>query len=820
LAVAGRDDPYLTGAVFSSLHEKNVAVALAAVYARQGDDEALRAIAARMLEMAVAMGEKDAIATALAAIAQPHNGTYSAWQLQAMPGVLEAFARRGAKLEGEQAKAWAQLLATARKIIADDQADESLRIAAAQLLPFADDDTAAADVATLAECLRPQVSPELQSAAVAALGRHTSAEAKRLLVMRWQQLTPTLQIAALDALLARVDATRILLDALESSAIPVGQVDASRRQALANHQDETIKTRAAKLFAAPTRAELAQLIEQYQKSDFTRGNVQQGKLHYARHCAACHRLSGLGHAVGPDLAALSDRSPAYLLQAVLDPNSAVDQRYASYTVATHQGQVFTGMLAAESASSIALKQADGKEQTILRADLEELVNTGKSFMPEGLARDIPPAAMVDLLAFVAAGGVRPTYSFTGNVVPHANYPDDAKQRLTDGDMGDKGFLDGRWIGLAHSHADSRPLIDFNVLGQTTLASVRIVYGVNHRPGAIHAPDRVTISTSTDGKTFAHATTFSAFDDSPDGMGAGELARRVVEIPLARHTARFVRLEFANDGGWTFLSEVTLNAMDHEADGDGESAVEPIAFQSVVSLVAMANEIQSGAKEYDKIPAMFTVAIAAGKRNDGPEVHAILSMALPAVDAPLRDWQAVVVGGGVINGVSQSGDWPIARMEQLLADDEELLARWQRSLELALAMADNEKVPHATRYDALRMVAGLPFDKCETLLKRYVQANAPGELQLGAVSALVDMPDAASTALMIESYGQLAAANRAVVQVGLLRSRDRVTSLLQAIDQKAIDAESISVEVQTRLINHHETQVNTWARRVFRNGNGE
>ncbi len=39
----------------------------------------------------------------------------------------------------------------------------------------------------------------------------------------------------------------------------------------------------------------------------------------------------------PDLAALSDKSPDYLLLNILDPNRAVDARYLSYTATLKDG---------------------------------------------------------------------------------------------------------------------------------------------------------------------------------------------------------------------------------------------------------------------------------------------------------------------------------------------------------------------------------------------------------------------------------------------------------------------------------------------------
>jgi hypothetical protein len=58
------------------------------------------------------------------------------------------------------------------------------------------------------------------------------------------------------------------------------------------------------------------------------------------------------------------------------------------------------MLADESGGNLTLLDAEGKQHQILRRDLEELKASGKSLMPEGLEKDIPPEAMADLLSYL------------------------------------------------------------------------------------------------------------------------------------------------------------------------------------------------------------------------------------------------------------------------------------------------------------------------------------------------------------------------------------------------------------------------------------
>ena len=137
------------------------------------------------------------------------------------------------------------------------------------------------------------------------------------------------------------------------------------------------------------------------------GDPARGEAVFARLCTGCHKFGGKGHEVGPDLAALTDRSAEALLIAILDPNREVDARYAGYTAALKDGRVVTGLIASETGNAITLKRQEGQADVILRADLEELKTSGQSLMPEGLENDLKGSDLADLMAYVASGGERP-----------------------------------------------------------------------------------------------------------------------------------------------------------------------------------------------------------------------------------------------------------------------------------------------------------------------------------------------------------------------------------------------------------------------------
>ena len=117
-------------------------------------------------------------------------------------------------------------------------------------------------------------------------------------------------------------------------------------------------------------------------------------------CATCHQAHGLGHAVGPDLSAEFQRAEETIIRDVLAPSDTISPGYVTFSVATTAGQVFSGLLVAESPTSLTVRQAEGKEQVILRKDVDEVRAMSVSMMPEDLPKTVTPRDLADLLAWL------------------------------------------------------------------------------------------------------------------------------------------------------------------------------------------------------------------------------------------------------------------------------------------------------------------------------------------------------------------------------------------------------------------------------------
>jgi putative membrane-bound dehydrogenase-like protein len=403
LAVKHADDPYLTAAVLSSLRKENVREAVAGVLAAEPSGPLVE----RLLSVAVALGDADTLSGILAHLA-PHEGRFAPWQLSALAGVLEALDRQGrteaAFVDGRTGPPLAALLDRARAVAADERAPVAERVAALRVLGRGKAERRAAELAAIDTALTPQAPAALQAAAVAALARTPDHRAAERLIESWAGFSPSLKAQALDALLSRDPWQRQLLAAVQKGRIPAPQIDAPRRQRLLAHPDERVRAAAATVFAGGVNPDRQKVLDAYRDVLTTPGDPVRGKAVFLKTCATCHRSNDGGHAVGPDVPSLAGKSAAYLLTEILDPNRNVDTRYVQYDAQTKAGRVFSGVLAGETATSVTLRGPEGKEQVLLREELDELRSNGRSLMPEGLEKDLSRQDLADVIAYVAGSG--------------------------------------------------------------------------------------------------------------------------------------------------------------------------------------------------------------------------------------------------------------------------------------------------------------------------------------------------------------------------------------------------------------------------------
>ncbi|MGH7134586.1 MAG: DUF7133 domain-containing protein, partial [Pirellulales bacterium] len=406
-ALARRDagDKWMRLAIQSSLAEgaEVVLAALAsdAMFRQSESAPAFLDSLARQIGTANRAAELDALLKTVEQLATSDAATAGI----IVRGVAAGLAQRGAKLDtafaGDRA-------ATARRIVADLLT--SARSAAANDAQPANRRVAAIDTLTLArfadveECLTGLVNErqpqDVQRAALRTLGRFDDPTVADIVVAAWPGLGPSVRSAAADLLYSRPAWIAALFDAVEQGDINAGDLDPARLKLLASHKDAAIRKRAEKLFASLAIGRRQDVVEAYRDVLTMPGDAERGKAAFKKVCAACHRVEGVGHEIGPNLATVKSRGADAILVNLLDPSREVNPQFVNYVLVTDDGRTLTGMVAAETATSVTLRRAENASDTVLRVNIDELRSTGQSLMPEGMEKQLTKQEMADLMAYL------------------------------------------------------------------------------------------------------------------------------------------------------------------------------------------------------------------------------------------------------------------------------------------------------------------------------------------------------------------------------------------------------------------------------------
>ncbi|MFM7056891.1 MAG: PVC-type heme-binding CxxCH protein [Planctomycetota bacterium] len=294
-------------------------------------------------------------------------------------------------------QALAGILAAAAATVMDRARSDADRLAAMELLPQL---PAAQLLDTVTPLLAGGESAACQRAAVEALRRSGRQEAAGLVISAWPELSPGARSAALDLLLARRESTQELLNQMRAGAIPASAASIEQRLNLLKHPEPALRSLAEELFGGTVSADRRAVAEQYAGALLTSGDAAAGAQVFQKTCSKCHRIGGVGANVGPDISDTRARARDALLYDILDPNRRVDPQFSEYVAVTTDGRILNGLLAAENAQSVTLRQPEGREVTVSREEIEELRATNKSLMPEGIERDVTVEQMADILAFL------------------------------------------------------------------------------------------------------------------------------------------------------------------------------------------------------------------------------------------------------------------------------------------------------------------------------------------------------------------------------------------------------------------------------------
>lgn len=296
------------------------------------------------------------------------------------------------------------------QVIADvDKSDAARARAARDVLSFRPADAEVA--AAVADHVTSQTTPELGTQLLDALQLSQAGDTGAFIVARIPELTPTLKAAAIGVVLSRPEWVGTFLREAKANNVDLADLTLDQKQSLRAFPDESIRKQATELLAMGgglpdvNRDKVLMSLLHLTKID---GNVDQGREMFKKHCVKCHLHgdagTGVGKNIGPNLTGMAVHPKAELLTHIIDPSRSVEGNFRIYTVLRNDGIVKSGMLAAETRTSLTLVDTEAKEVSIQRDDIEELIASKKSLMPEGFEKQMTEVELTHLLEFLTNKG--------------------------------------------------------------------------------------------------------------------------------------------------------------------------------------------------------------------------------------------------------------------------------------------------------------------------------------------------------------------------------------------------------------------------------
>ena len=135
------------------------------------------------------------------------------------------------------------------------------------------------------------------------------------------------------------------------------------------------------------------------------GDADKGKEivlnNAAVYCVRCHKLSGVGGEVGPELTLIAkEKNRDYLLESIVDPNKAIAKGFESVILSLADGRTVSGVLRSKTDKEYVIVDAEGKVTKVPKDDVDR-EKPDKSAMPDDLHKKLTKRELRDVIEFLA-----------------------------------------------------------------------------------------------------------------------------------------------------------------------------------------------------------------------------------------------------------------------------------------------------------------------------------------------------------------------------------------------------------------------------------
>ena len=227
------------------------------------------------------------------------------------------------------------------------------------------------------------------------------------LLSRWSAIPRAVQLSAIEPLSQSADSMKRLIAEIAAGRIAKDLLNTNQLLKWNSTDDAELNAAIAKVWGKLRSSDdtnRKQVVADTLKllKEGNSGNPVAGEAHFKRICFQCHKLHGQGMEVGPDITSNGRGSFEQLVSNVMDPSLVIGPAFTSKTVLTTDGRVLAGLVAASDEKRLTLKVQGGKLVELDREeDIEQIKDSDKSLMPDGLEQQMNRQELLDLFAYLS-----------------------------------------------------------------------------------------------------------------------------------------------------------------------------------------------------------------------------------------------------------------------------------------------------------------------------------------------------------------------------------------------------------------------------------
>jgi putative membrane-bound dehydrogenase-like protein len=211
--------------------------------------------------------------------------------------------------------------------------------------------------------------------------------------------------AAMNVLTSREMWANQLLDAIAAERVERQQLNAFDVRQLVNLGSESLTKRLEAEWgvvgqsSAERQQEIARMVDAFTEAPLWAFSHQNGQLHFKKLCASCHQPENQTQNLGPQLTGSGSKGIRYFVENVIDPNAVIGQDFQARLAVMSDGRVISGLIVEETESAVTLRTTT-EPVTIAKKDIEEIIVSRNSFMPEGLLKPLSDREQIELFKFL------------------------------------------------------------------------------------------------------------------------------------------------------------------------------------------------------------------------------------------------------------------------------------------------------------------------------------------------------------------------------------------------------------------------------------